>query len=184
MARTYIVLGYGDRMKLPRAFAIAAVVVAITASNAVARPHRYSSSKKFGLGLMIGAPTGLSGKFFVGPDTAIDFGVGVIHYYRHRRSNLHIHADFLWHPVNLVHTEPFDLPLYLGIGARVWDFDDDTDHSAFGLGVRAPIGIAFDFNNVPLDVFIELALVVDLFFDYGDDYAGDINGAIGVRYWF
>lgn len=171
-------------MKVARALAIAAVVLAITAAPALAGRHRYSSGKKFGLGLMLGAPTGLSGKYFVGPDTAIDFGVGVIHYYRHRHSNLHIHADFLWHPVNLVHTEPFDLPLYLGIGARVWDFDDDTDHSAFGLGVRAPIGIAFDFNNVPLDVFIEIALVVDLFFDYGDDYAGDINGAIGVRYWF
>jgi hypothetical protein len=55
------------------------------------------------------------------------------------------------------------------------------------LGVRAPLGIAFDFNNVPLDAFVELALVIDfLVDDYygGDDVDGDLNAAIGLRYWF
>jgi hypothetical protein len=161
-----------------------AVIPEADARPRPSRKRNFSANKTFGLGLMLGAPTGLSGKYFIGQDTAIDFGVGVIRYYRHRRSNLHIHADFLWHPVSLASTEPFELPLYFGVGARVWDFDDDDDRAGFGLGVRVPIGIAFDFNNVPLDVFIELALVVDLFFDYDDDYAGDVNGAVGVRYYF
>jgi hypothetical protein len=173
-------------MKHPSRYIIAALVAMFVATAAApdAVADRYSARKRFGLGIMLGAPTGLSGKYFLGRDTAIDFGVGVIRYYRHRRSNLHLHADFLWHPVNLVAAEPFDLPLYFGIGARVWDFDDDNDRDGFGLGVRVPVGIAFDFRKVPLDVFIELALVVDLFFDYDDDYAGDINGAVGVRFWF
>jgi len=149
------------------------------------RTSNFSANKTFGLGLMLGAPSGLSGKYFVGRNTAIDFGVGVIRYYRHRQSNIHVHADFLWHPVSLASTEPFELPLYFGIGGRLWDFEDDNlNDRGFGLGVRAPIGIAFDFNNVPLDAFFELALVVDVFFNYNDHYAADLNGAIGVRYYF
>lgn len=170
---------------------VAATVSTLPARDAAARPRpagrasNFTANKTFGLGLMIGAPSGLSGKYYLGPSTALDFGVGVIRYYRDRRSNLHVHADFLWHPVSLASTRPFELPLYLGIGARVWDFDDrDLNDDGFGLGVRAPIGIAMDFNNVPLDVFFELALVVDVFFNYGDHYGGDINGALGVRYYF
>ena len=53
------------------------------------------------------------------------------------------------------------------------------------LGVRVPIGIAFDFNNVPLDIFVEGALVVDTFLDYDGDYnRADFNVAVGFRYWF
>lgn len=172
-------------------FALVCGAAVVAPGDAAARPRpagrtsNFSANKTFGLGLMLGAPSGLSGKYYLGPSTAIDFGVGVIRYYRHRRSNVHFHADFLWHPVSLASTRPFELPLYFGIGARLWDFDDeDIDDDGFGLGVRAPIGIALDFNNVPLDVFFELALVVDLFFNYDDDYGGDINGAVGVRYYF
>jgi hypothetical protein len=37
---------------------------------------------------------------------------------------------------------------------------------------------------VPLDVFFELALVIDFFSGYRDDVGADINGAIGLRYYF
>jgi hypothetical protein len=167
----------------------ALLVTSFAVPDAAARPRpagrasKFTANKTIGLGLMLGAPSGLSGKYFVGPSTAIDVGVGVLRYYRDRRSNFHIHGDFLWHPVSLAKTEPFELPLYLGVGARFWDFDDDND-DGLGFGVRAPIGISFDFNNVPLDAFFEVALVIDFFWNYGRRAAGDINGAIGVRYYF
>jgi hypothetical protein len=150
------------------------------------RASSFTANKTFGLGLMLGAPSGLSGKYFIGPSTALDFGVGIIRYCcRGDRDGLHLHGDVLFHPVSLTSQPAFELPLYFGVGARIWDFDDNEfDDDGFALGVRAPIGIAFDFNNVPLDVFIELALVVDFFFNYRDEVDGDINGAIGVRYWF
>jgi len=163
------------------------------AGDAAARPRpsrstqRFSANKNFGLGLMLGAPSGLSGKWFFGPDTALDFGLGAIRYYRHR-DGLHLHADYLWHPVSLVSAPPFELPLYVGVGGRVLFFDDDNDdrvdNDGVAIGVRGPVGIAFDFNNVPLDVFFEIALVLDFFVDYSDDVDLDVNGAIGLRYWF
>lgn len=161
---------------------IAGVVMAtIPTAEARPRPRRgstFEANKTFGLGVMFGAPTGLSGKYFVGSDTAIDFGIGA--YYRYRgRDGLHIHADFLWHPVNLVKAEPFWLPLYFGIGGRFFDHDTHTH-----VGVRVPIGIAFDFTNVPLDVFFELAFVLDFLIDDNDNLDADLAPALGLRYYF
>ena len=159
-------------------------VIAAAAPGAEARPRPRTSStfeanKTFGLGIMFGAPTGLSGKYFLSGDTAIDFGVGTYYGARDDRGGLHLHADFLWHPVNLVKAEPFWLPLYFGIGGR---FLDHNNHGH--IGVRVPVGISFDFTNVPLDVFLELAFVLDALYDSNDTLYADLSGAIGIRYYF
>jgi hypothetical protein len=171
---------------------LALAAIALTGTVALARPRpnrgrRFEANKTFGLGLMIGAPTGLSGKYFLAPDRAIDFGVGAIGYYN-GRDGLHLHADYLWHPVSLVSADAFELPFYVGIGARLFDFGcNGCKDNVAALGARVPFGIAFDFNNVPIDVFLELAVVVDVFVnDYpGHDRLGaDLNGAVGFRYYF
>jgi hypothetical protein len=176
--------------------AAALALVAGAAGEAAARPRPaqlhsdFEANKTFGLGIMLGSPTGLSGKWFVGAAEAIDFGIGFIGRYGRHRDGLHIHADYLWHPVTLVKTEPFYLPLYVGIGGRFWDYDYDDDGNdnfeGSALGLRLPAGIAFDFNEIPLDAFFELAFVLDLFLndDYGDDLGVDLSAAVGVRYWF
>ncbi|MBP6628110.1 MAG: hypothetical protein KBG28_11650 [Kofleriaceae bacterium] len=168
---------------------VLACVATSAPSPADARPRpagrtsRFQANKTFGLGIMLGAPSGLSGKYFLSASNALDFGVGAMRYYR-GRDGLHLHLDYLWHPLSLASARPFELPLYFGLGGRVFDFDDDNDFNGTALGLRAPIGIAFDFNNVPLDIFFELAMVIDFFIDYTDDVDVDLNGAIGLRYYF
>jgi hypothetical protein len=174
--------------------------LAVSTGNAEARPRPkgfgksdFEANKTFGLGIMLGSPSGLSGKYFVGKSTAIDFGIGFIGCCR-GRDGLHVHADFLWHFKNLVHTEPFELPIYFGVGGRFfnydWDRRNDPDDHGTAIGVRAPIGIAFDFNNVPLDIFVELVPVLDLIMDDDDDgfhddgLYFDFDGAVGARYYF
>ncbi|MEZ4362502.1 MAG: hypothetical protein R3B48_20090 [Kofleriaceae bacterium] len=161
--------------------------VAVFAASADARPRpragkAFEANKTFGLGLMLGAPSGLSGKYFLSSDNALDFGVGAIGYYR-GRSGLHLHMDYLWHPVSLASAPAFELPLYFGIGGRVFDFDDGND-DAFAIGVRGPLGISFDLTEAPLDIFFELAVVVDFFAGYRDSVGADFNGAFGIRYYF
>jgi hypothetical protein len=179
------------RPALALAAAIGTIALVLPEADARPRPvgsaRRFSANKTFGLGLMLGAPSGLSGKYFLTASTAIDFGIGIIRYRpfdRGRDGNVHIHADYLLHPLSLASTEPFELPLYFGLGARALDFDDDEGDEGFAIGVRAPLGVAFDFNNVPLDVFVELALVLDFFVSYRDNIGFDFNGAAGVRYYF
>jgi hypothetical protein len=176
---------------------IACVVMAVS-GTADARPrpagHHHSNfeaNKTFGLGLILGEPSGLAGKYFVGPSTAIDFAIGYVGCCAHDHADgVELHADFLWHPVSLVSAPAFELPFYVGVGGRFWDFHyrGDPYHDQ-ALGVRVPFGLAFDFNNVPLDVFLEIAPIFDLFFD--TDYCGgcgdvgfDVEGAFGFRYYF
>jgi hypothetical protein len=191
--------------ELRRVIVGVALAIAFVASTAEARPrprfHRrsnFEANKTFGLGLMLGAPTGLTGKYFVGRSTAIDFGLGTIYDYRDRRG-FHIHGDFLWHPVSLASTRAFELPFYIGVGARFLDGErcyvyrpdgrcDYYYHSYSAFGVRVPLGLSLDFNNVPLDVFFEVVPVLDFLTSRDPVYDSavyfDVDGAIGVRYYF
>jgi hypothetical protein len=151
----------------------------------------FTSNGKFGLGIELGAPSGFNGKYFLSPNTALNFGIGWLYdnYYRNRnRDGLHIYLDHLWHPVSLTNNPTFKLPLYIGVGGAFWSFDDrragyDGRYSA--LALRVPFGIAFDFNKIPLDVFVQLMFVVDIFLnDYDDRFGPGFAGSFGARYWF
>jgi hypothetical protein len=166
-------------------FACALVAATASAADANPRGRRYHANKKFGAGIELGEPTGLNGKYFLESDRAIDFGFGE-HYGDGYGDGLHIYGDYLWHPLSLASTESFELPLYFGVGARLWEFDyHAADGDGYALGVRVPLGISFDFKNVPIDVFVQLTFVVDFLVDYGPHTLyGGLDGSIGVRYWF
>ena len=188
-------------MRPSLAYTVAAVIaVATLATSAEARPRptrrhsRFEANKTFGLGIMFGSPTGLSGKYFTGKSTAIDFGLGGIGCCRGRRG-VEGHVDVLWHPVVLASPPPFELPLYVGVGGRFYSYEwqhGNHYHDGLAVGVRAPIGLSFDMNRVPLDIFVELALVADFIDDRSDvidgfDHDGlylDVDGAVGFRYYF
>lgn len=184
-----------SRKPLLAAVALVALCVS-TAGTAEARRRsfsngssRYQSNGKFGLGVELGAPSGLNGKLFLSPSTALNFGVGWLYdnYYRDG-DGLHLYLDHLWHPVSLTENPTFKLPFFVGVGGAFWSFDDRRDrfddrYSAVGL--RVPFGLAFDFNNVPLDIYVQLTLVVSIFFnDYRDRFGPGFAGSVGIRYWF
>jgi hypothetical protein len=174
------------------AVALAAALVCTT-SVARADRHRsfgsggFASNGTFGLGFEIGEPTGLNGKYFMQPDRAIDFGIGAIYRDYRGGDGFHLYADYLWHPTTLVRAEAFQMPFYVGIGGRFWRFCDGCVNGAdaSALGVRVPFGISFDFNDVPLDVFVQLVVVADVFIDYPNHSFGPgVDGGVGIRYWF
>lgn len=184
------------RKPLLAAIALVALCVS-TAGTAEARRRsfgsggssRYQSNGKFGLGIELGAPSGLNGKLFLSPSTALNFGVGWLYdnYYRDG-DGIHLYLDHLWHPVSLTENPTFKLPFFVGVGGAFWSFDDRRDrfddrYSA--LALRVPFGLAFDFNNVPLDIFVQLTFVLDFYFgDYRDRFGPGFYGSVGIRYWF
>ena len=138
-------------------------------------------------------PTGLNGKYFLSDSGAIDFGVGWIYRHYYYGDGMHIYGDYLWHPATLASTQSFELPFYIGAGLRFWDFDYcDRNVCGFGgsaIGIRVPVGISFDFNNAPLDIFIQLIPVLDFvngdyYMRYGDREHFGIDLSAGIRYWF
>lgn len=143
----------------------------------------------FGLGLILGSPSGLCGKFYLADRHAIDFAVGEALI---GNNGIHIHVDYLWHPWVITSQAAFDLVLYVGVGGRFLDHDRGRDRDDdFHLGPRVPFGMLFDFARagVPLDAFIEIAGHLDLIFDDDDDGGHDgldfdLSAAIGARYYF
>ncbi len=190
-------------------FAIVALGLGLALGLTMAAPtvaHAEPPDRPFGLGLMLGAPSGLSAKYYLGHSSggsavALQAGLGVIE--EVGDDGLHFFVEVVWHPTVLARTPSFDLPFYLGVGGRVLEHDNDYcfqdgnrivcyDDDDTHVGVRVPFGLLMDFNRVPLDVFFEIALVADLIHsDHGESYDYDhdhdtlqLNGALGVRYYF
>jgi hypothetical protein len=150
----------------------------------------YQSNGIFGLGLELVEPTGVTGKLFLTPSQALDFGVGdLYHNYYVPGDGVHLYVDYLWHPFLITEVPAFKLPFYIGIGGRAWFGDYNCgagpDCGADFFGFRVPIGVTFDFNEVPLDVFIQIVPTLDFYHDYaGRDVYFDVDFSLGIRYWF
>jgi len=153
----------------------------------------FQANKTFGLGVELGEPTGINGKYFFSDKAAFDFGIGWIYSHYYYDDGLHLYADFLYHPTSLASTHAFELPLYIGVGLRYWDFEycdgNICDYHGSVFGLRIPFGMAFDFNNVPLDIFIQIVPVIDsVYGDYYDRHHDrahlGIDLSLGIRFWF
>lgn len=90
---------------------------------------------------------------------------------------LYLHSDVLWHDFNLIPASSGRLPLYFGVGALARFRHGDHDNQ---VGVRVPLGVSYMFDNAPVDIFAEIAPVLDI----APSVRGEITGGIGIRYWF
>lgn len=149
----------------------------------------YVANGKFGLGIELGEPTGLNGKWFYSPSRALDFGLGALyHNYYVDGDGFHLYLDHLWHPVELTSNADFKLPFHVGVGGRLWFFNyrcGGACDSAALFGIRVPLGIDFDLNKVPLDIFAQLVPTFDFYRNYrGRDFYLAFDFSVGIRYWF
>jgi hypothetical protein len=141
------------------------VLTAVMLCSAVA-----AQDSGFGLGVIVGEPTGLSSKLWIGSSTAID---GAVAWSFDEKSVLYLHADYLFHNFNLFEEEG-NVPVYFGIGGSV-KFEENSK-----VGVRIPVGIDYILTGAPLDIFLELVPLLDLV--PGTEFR--FKGAIGIRYFF
>lgn len=154
--------------------ALAAMVVAC--ALACASHASADAGGDFGLGLIIGDPTGVSGKHILSDEFAVDWALGLAFIAGH---DIRAHADFLWQ-LDIKRWESATLGLHVGVGPKIGLRTKKNNDDDFLFGARGPFGLSLRFLKVPLDVFVEVAAglwivqKVDL----------HIDGAIGGRYWF
>lgn len=125
----------------------------------------------FGIGVILGEPTGLSAKYYNGGRTAFDFGLA---WSFGRNPHYHFHADYLVHRFDLIEVEQGQMPFYFGIGARLRTGHDEN------VGIRFPLGVSYYFPRDPIEIFFEIVPVFDL--TPRSDISG--NGGLGFRYYF
>lgn len=130
-----------------------------------------TQAHEFGMGAIMGDPTGLNAKVWTGYSTAVDFAAA---WSIDSRNSFNFHMDYLFHDYGVFNVTKGKLPLYYGIGGRFRDAADSH------VGVRFPIGVNYLFARSPLDVFFEVAPVMDL--TPKTDF--DLDAGIGMRFYF
>jgi hypothetical protein len=130
-----------------------------------------AQERKFGLGVVLGEPTGVSAKLWLGQTSAID---GVVAWSFANNPSVTFHADYLFHFFDVFSLKEGRLPLYVGIGGTI-SIAPEPD-----FGVRFPVGVTYLFDTAPLDVFLEVAPIF-LFFPAT---TFDFSGGIGIRFYF
>lgn len=141
------------------------------------------SSRPFGLGIQLGDPSGLSGKYYLGGRrNAISFAVGT--YYGDRfGDSFWAGATYDFHMTELTSGGGVTIPWRVGIGGflgsgryKYWD----RYYGDLFLGARVPIGLDFDLEQAPVQFYIEAAL--DLLVVPG--ITAGLDAGIGARYYF
>jgi len=143
------------------------LALALTAQTSAAQ------TSKFGLGIIVGEPTGVDAKWFLSGGNAIEAAAG---WSLSSDNELHIQVDYLYHRYDLIKVDKGKLPMFFGIGGRI-QFRENQDDK---VGIRIPIGLAYEFAGAPFDVFVEIVPILDL----TPDTDFDLAGAIGGRFWF
>ncbi len=128
---------------------------------------------RFGLGVIVVEPTGLSLKAWQSGRTAMDFAAA---WSFARESALHLHGDFLIHRFSAIEVDRQNLPFYYGIGARVKMAEEGNDPR---VGIRFPLGLNYLFGNDPLDMFVEVVPILDV----APESDVSLNASVGMRYW-
>ena len=162
---------------------MARVVCAMFVILAAVSPARADDGREkgtFGAGIIIGEPTGVSAKLYVKDTQAIQAAAG----FAFIGGGIHVHADYVWHPISLQDRDSFILLAYIGPGVRGIQYRDGRDNSYIALGIRGVGGLLFDFKDNPLDVFVEVAGVLEYGFKDGEGFGPALNAAAGVRYYF
>jgi len=135
----------------------------------------------FGLGIIVGEPTGICAKNWLSQTTAWDAAAA---WSFEGEDAFHLHGDFLLHNFRLLSAEGQSIPFYYGLGFRLLFHDNDhRDHDNDDdahIGVRIPLGLAYMLRSGDLDFFFEVAPTMDL----APDTDFHINGGVGVRYYF
>jgi hypothetical protein len=135
----------------------------------------------FGLGFIIGEPTGFSAKYWTSGTRALDFALGPSFY-----------GDFRFHGMYLYHVDAFDYqraPLHYGIGISIagkggrgaFIGEHRADHrNEIGIGPRGSLGVSFMPRSAPFDIFVEIGATLFIIRPVGMD----IDASIGARYYF
>jgi hypothetical protein len=165
--------------------ALAARNTSATGTETLREPN---TANEFGLGLIVGEPTGPTGKLWLSHESAVDFGLA----FSFNNYTL-IYSDYLYHfPGAFGNGSAFAARLvpYVGIGGELAfagnrDNGDDRPYfgrgrDTFGLGVRVPLGMEWFAPRPRLGVFAEIVPGISLI----PNTSSFVDAGLGARFYF
>jgi hypothetical protein len=172
-----------------------ALSATLAAAVALAPATAEAKAGPFGLGIIGGNPTGLTGKYFFNREGALDFHLGIGGWGAGRHRDFGIYVDYLHHfDLGVRNSVLHSMAIYVGGGGEIIFDDDgyycgnwrkrgdcrDRDNDRIWIAARAPIGLNLMFGKVPLELFIEIVptLYIIQYITF------DIDLALGLRFYF
>jgi hypothetical protein len=194
-------LNFTKSPKLLAALALLSFEMAATrnarAAEASAHVTEVGYGRHYGIGLMVGDPTGISAKAWIGETNAIDAGVGDYGFgyrggcFRDAAGRpvcdrgwgdrtLSVHVDYLWQS-KIARFPAAQLDWHVGAGARTLFYSAPCAADCWALGGRVPFGLDLAFARPDfLEIFLEIApavyVVPAAFFAF--------DGGLGARAYF
>jgi hypothetical protein len=137
-------------------------------------------AKTWGLGAVIGAPTGLSANYFLQESRTIHTTLA---YDLQGNDHLQLASHYTWRRKDL-RLPDLTLGWFYGVGGRfaLTEHDHRHNHSSdkVALGPSGTIGVFHEFQQVPLEVFLKVNLTVNLI----PDTDADTDLMLGLHYNF
>jgi hypothetical protein len=134
------------------------------------------ANERFGLGIVLGEPTGLTGEVVVSEAQSVDAALSF-------EEDIYLHATYLFHQKQITPVQGARWTWYVGAGAFFEDRDtkpdpiDDGDDDVF-IGPRGSLGSKMRFKNQPFEVFAELALNLALISETDSDLGIALGGRV------
>ncbi len=138
----------------------------------------FASAEQYQLGFILGGPTGLSAKYQINETRSVDAAFATS---LRKKYGIEFHSNYLFEKQHAINFDaPAPLNVYYGIGGRLIVIDSGKHDGDIAIGPRFPIGLTYDFNSPNIQLFGELAPVLDIF----PDTSFDLEAGIGARIRF
>ena len=152
-------------------------------ASSVASSVGFAANGPFGLGIIVGNPTGISATYELSSANAVA-GALAWHFY----NGVQIQGDYLWKDLQLIKTSANPIGGYIGAGLRFQTWSGRwcgrsrvcDDSRGVGVGVRLPLGFEYALTPHPFHFFLEIVPTLDLI--PATDL--DLDVALGARFFF
>lgn len=145
----------------------------------------FARSKDWGIGVIIGGPAALTAKHILSSKAALDFGLGY-----NWNNSMQIYSDYLFvfpGAFSTVERPGKDISPYLGLGGALSLYHSNHKPSIRGkddvdmaLAIRVPLGLSWMISETPVELFIELAPILDFI----PGLYVEVSGGLGARVYF
>ncbi|MDP2599618.1 MAG: hypothetical protein Q8P84_02650 [Deltaproteobacteria bacterium] len=154
------------------------LVLLVSATSFAISPYG-PEGKRFGAGLYLGEPTGITLKGYLTEQLAIN-GVAA---WSFTTDSLMVIGDVVFDFFDIpVDSDAVNIPFYAGAGAVISIDGGRGAGRSDGTtaGVRIPVGVAFQWTRHPVEAFVEVGPGVRL----APNTEFDLTGGVGARYYF
>lgn len=133
--------------------------------------------RRFGAGVIVGDPTGLTLKGYLTDRLAL----GAIASWSFVNDAFTAIGDVTYDILDIpTPVSTITFPFYVGVGGKVGIRGKKDNQRKTIVGIRVPVGVAAQWTNIPVEVYVEAAPGIEVL--PGTEF--DFTGGIGARYYF